>query len=164
MYVYVDPWHCVSCTNCFDAAPKTFMMNNKHGKAQAYNQWGDPEVEISWAIDACPVDCISWVTREELQRLEHVTAQELYDTNGEMLCAMQIQQGTISADTDPWEMADQLKRKLKREEERAKDSMAGNAGRAADSLQRRIERVFAAMAHELKLLGWPSYALPAGGS
>jgi ferredoxin len=164
-FVYVNPFDCVGCYQCFNAAPKTFMMHNVHGKALCYNQWGDAEIEIHWAIDACPVDCISWVSREDLQNLEHVTAQVLYDNNNEMGCAMQIRQGTAARGrgSDPFTMADEWATKVKRQAERAKLTSAGDATAAADTLERRIEKVFQAMGHELKLLGWPHYALPSGG-
>ncbi|CAK0829433.1 unnamed protein product, partial [Prorocentrum cordatum] len=93
MFAYVDPYSCISCLNCTTAAPHTFCMNAKSGKARAFAQWGDAECEIHWAIEACPVDCISWVEREDLQCLEHVTAQRLFDTNYHMECAMQAAGG-----------------------------------------------------------------------
>lgn len=159
-YVYVNPFDCVGCYQCFSAAPKTFMISNVHGKALAYNQWGDPEVEIHWAIEACPVDCISWVSREELQYLEHVTALYLYENNGQMVCATQARPGTLR---DPFTMANAVRSHMRREEEQAKLTAASDAISAADNIERRIERVFEAMPYELKLLGWPSYAVPAGG-
>jgi ferredoxin len=164
MFAYVNPYHCVSCHNCCDAAPKTFCMNMKNGKARAYSQFGDPESEIHWAIMACPVNCIHWVSREDLQALEHVTAEHLFETDQQMPCAMQLHQGTISADNDPFFWADAFKRKLAAEEERIKEKKASTAVQRAQRLERRIRKVFEAMQPELKLLGWPRFALPASRS
>lgn len=159
-YVYVNPFNCVGCYQCFSAAPKTFMMSSVHGKALAYNQWGDAEVEIHWAIEACPTDCISWVSREDLQALEHVTAVYLYENNNQMSVPTQLtsRPGKLQ---DPFTQADIWKSKAARQEKQARLLAAAGAGRAAEALESRIARIFEAMPPELKQLGWPGYAAPA---
>ena len=51
-------------------AQSTFYMNDEHGRARVFEQWGDDEETIQVAIETCPVDCIHYVPYEELERLE----------------------------------------------------------------------------------------------
>lgn len=53
-------------------------MDAEHGRARVFAQWGNSEDDLEWAVKSCPVDCISWVSRKELQVLEHVSAQQIY--------------------------------------------------------------------------------------
>mmetsp|Transcript_64710 Transcript_64710/g.148231 ORF Transcript_64710/g.148231 Transcript_64710/m.148231 type:complete len:167 (-) Transcript_64710:15-515(-) len=162
MFAYVDPYCCISCQNCAEAAPKTFCMNAKNGKAKAFAQWGDAECEITWAIESCPVDCITWVNREDLQCLEHVTAKRLHETNNYMECAMQMRQGTISSGDDPFLWAEQFKKDLRRAEARENSKTAASADERAAALEKRIQKVFDRLRPELKLMGWSAAALPLG--
>jgi len=104
-FVYVDEWSCIACRNCCDVAPKTFCLDAQQGRARVYAQWGDSEEYLDYAVASCPVDCISWVSREELQVLEYVTAAEMFD-NPVLPCSMAIQQGFwINPVFDPWRAA-----------------------------------------------------------
>jgi ferredoxin len=68
--VYVDEHTCIGCTNCATIAQSTFYMNDEHGRARVFSQWGDDDETIQIAIETCPVDCIHYVSYEELVRLE----------------------------------------------------------------------------------------------
>jgi ferredoxin len=68
--VYVDEHTCIGCTNCACIASSTFFMDDEHGRARVFNQWGDDDETIAIAIETCPVDCIHYVPYEELVRLE----------------------------------------------------------------------------------------------
>ena len=51
-------------------AQSTFFMNDEHGRARVYQQWGDTDETIQIAIETCPVDCIHYVPYDELVKLE----------------------------------------------------------------------------------------------
>ncbi len=40
-------------------------------------QWVDDEDSLQTAIDACPVECIHWVQKQDLPALEHVMQRVL---------------------------------------------------------------------------------------
>ncbi|CAB9520811.1 DNAJ heat shock N-terminal domain-containing protein [Seminavis robusta] len=68
--VYVDEHTCIGCTNCAMIAQSTFFMQDDHGRARVFEQWGDDDETIKIAIETCPVDCIHYVPYDELVRLE----------------------------------------------------------------------------------------------
>lgn len=68
--VYVDEHTCIGCTNCAMIAQSTFLMDEEHGRARVFSQWGDDDETIQIAIETCPVDCIHYVPYDELVRLE----------------------------------------------------------------------------------------------
>ena len=68
--VYVDEHACIGCYNCAVVAQSTFFMEEEHGRARVFEQWGDDDETIAIAIDTCPVDCIHYVPYEELVALE----------------------------------------------------------------------------------------------
>lgn len=68
--VYVDEVSCIGCTNCAMIAQSTFFMEQEHGRARVFRQWGDDDETIAIAIDTCPVDCIHYIPYEELEKLE----------------------------------------------------------------------------------------------
>ena len=70
--VWVDERKCIGCTYCSSVATNTFAMEPEQGRARAFRQDGDSEELIQEAIDTCPVDCIDWVSFEELRELEEV--------------------------------------------------------------------------------------------
>ncbi len=67
--VWVDERKCIGCTYCSSVATNTFAMEPDQGRARAFRQDGDSEELIQEAIDTCPVDCIEWVSFEELIKL-----------------------------------------------------------------------------------------------
>ncbi len=70
--VWVDERKCIGCTYCSSVATNTFAMEPEQGRARAFRQDGDSEELIQEAIDTCPVDCIEWVSFEELIKLRKV--------------------------------------------------------------------------------------------
>ena len=70
--VWVDERKCIGCTYCSSVATNTFAMEPEQGRARAFRQDGDSEELIQEAIDTCPVDCIDWVSFDELVKLEEV--------------------------------------------------------------------------------------------
>ncbi len=70
--VWVDERKCIGCTYCSSVATNTFAMEPEQGRARAFRQDGDSEELIQEAIDTCPVDCIDWVSFEDLAELEEV--------------------------------------------------------------------------------------------
>ena len=70
--VWVDERKCIGCTYCSSVATNTFSMEPEQGRARAFRQDGDSEELIQEAIDTCPVDCIDWVSFEDLVKLEEV--------------------------------------------------------------------------------------------
>ena len=70
--VWVDERKCIGCTYCSSVATNTFAMEPEQGRARAFRQDGDSDELIQEAIDTCPVDCIDWVSFEELIELEEV--------------------------------------------------------------------------------------------
>ncbi len=48
------------------------LQEDEYGRARVHAQWGDEEEAIREAVDLCPVDCISFVTRAQLALLEYV--------------------------------------------------------------------------------------------
>lgn len=51
-------------------ASNTFVVEPDWGRSRAIRQDGDSTERIQEAIDTCPVDCIHWVSYEELPDLE----------------------------------------------------------------------------------------------
>jgi ferredoxin len=75
-YTYVDEDTCIGCTYCADIARNTFFMEQDiKGAARVFNQGGDTEEVIEEAIDACPVNCINYVSFEDLVTLENERLQ-----------------------------------------------------------------------------------------
>tara|TARA_B100000579_G_scaffold225493_1_gene184640 strand:+ start:138 stop:509 length:372 start_codon:yes stop_codon:yes gene_type:complete len=68
--VWVDERKCIGCTYCSTVATNTFAMEPDQGRARAFRQDGDSEDLIQEAMDTCPVDCIEWVTFEDLDKLK----------------------------------------------------------------------------------------------
>ncbi|KAF8378256.1 hypothetical protein HHK36_029595 [Tetracentron sinense] len=68
--LFVDENACIGCQECVHHASNTFMMDEVLGCARVKVQFGDKEERIQVSVDACPVNCIHWVEREELAVLE----------------------------------------------------------------------------------------------
>jgi len=150
MFAFVDEWNCICCRNCCDVAPRTFCIDAESGRARVYTQWGDDEEHLKYALMACPVDCISWVSREHLQRLEYVTAETMYEDGAASLPnPMAIRQGTFNGEVkDPFQMAKEFQAKKRADEERAKAS--GGFLAVADMFAGRIGQVLARLTPKLR--------------
>jgi ferredoxin len=68
-HTFVDEFTCIGCKNCANTAPKTFDIEENHGRARVMSQYGNPAL-VEMAIQTCPVDCIYWVTPAQLTLLE----------------------------------------------------------------------------------------------
>jgi ferredoxin len=76
--VWVDEAVCIGCRYCANVATNTFVVEPDWGRSRAFRQDGDSTERIQEAIDTCPVDCIHWVSYEELPALEEQSrSQEL---------------------------------------------------------------------------------------
>lgn len=58
---FVDQKACIGCGACVAVCPNVFEMD-EDGKSRVKNPSGDTEENIQKAIDACPVQAISWKT------------------------------------------------------------------------------------------------------
>ena len=70
--VWVDEAKCIGCQYCVHVASNTFIVDEFHGRSHAIRQDGDSVDIVQEAIDTCPVDCIDWVSFEDLIKLEEV--------------------------------------------------------------------------------------------
>ncbi|KAK9810222.1 hypothetical protein WJX72_006958 [[Myrmecia] bisecta] len=68
--VFVDEYTCIGCRACCGVCPKSFKIDDEHGRARAVSQDADSPARLQEAIDTCPVDCIHWVTAPQLALLE----------------------------------------------------------------------------------------------
>lgn len=80
-YAFVDEFSCIGCRNCNNVCPKTFEMEEEHGRARVMRQDADTPEKVQEAIDTCPVSCIHWVTAPQLTMLEETMGKmERVDT------------------------------------------------------------------------------------
>jgi len=56
---FIDQDECIGCGNCEESCPDVFRMNDD-GIAEVHDSHGATIELIQDAIDACPVECISW--------------------------------------------------------------------------------------------------------
>lgn len=76
--VWVDEAVCIGCRYCAHVAGNTFLVEPLWGRSRAIRQDGDSTETIQEAIDTCPVDCIHWVSYEDVPQLEdRLRSQEL---------------------------------------------------------------------------------------
>ncbi|KAG5527220.1 hypothetical protein RHGRI_028203 [Rhododendron griersonianum] len=68
--LFVDENACIGCRECVHNASNTFVMDEALGCARVKVQYGDDDTKIEVSVDSCPVNCIHWVEKEELQVLE----------------------------------------------------------------------------------------------
>lgn len=69
-FVHVDEQDCIGCKYCASVARNTFFMEDDAGRARVYSQGTDTPEIVMEAIDCCPVNCISYVSLEDLVILE----------------------------------------------------------------------------------------------
>ncbi|KAL4422817.1 hypothetical protein ABPG75_009014 [Micractinium tetrahymenae] len=147
--VFVDEQTCIGCKQCVWCAPATFRMEDVYGRSRVFGQWLDKEDDIQAAMDACPVSCIHWVSREDLPALEFVVRYKVKRTN---VAAMMSAQG--GAVDDVWAAAAKyLKERKRKEEDRARAarySAAQEAARraAAEALAARQDGWFDQFVHK----------------
>eukprot|EP00439_Symbiodinium_sp_Y106_P037386 s1977_g4.t1 len=148
-FVFVDEWTCIACRNCCDVAPRTFCIDADAGRARVFAQWGNGEELLDYAVQSCPVDCIYWVSREELQVLEHVTRDRMYEIGNQPPNSMT---GIGSGMADPFSMAMGFMSKQADEKRRQQALGAGSAEFSA--MQERIRELFGRLSESLRRAGW----------
>jgi ferredoxin len=63
----IDQWECISCGTCVEQTEHVFFLpSEEDAKATPIAQEGPMDL-IQDAIDACPVTCISWTSKEEAE-------------------------------------------------------------------------------------------------
>lgn len=63
----IDQWECISCGTCVEQTEKVFYLPSEtDAKATPIAQDGPMDL-IQDAIDACPVTCIAWTSRDEAE-------------------------------------------------------------------------------------------------
>ncbi|CAM6103178.1 unnamed protein product [Calypogeia fissa] len=80
--IFVDENVCVGCRECVHVASNTFTMDENTGCARVKAQWADPEPFVKMAREACPVNCIHLVEREDLAFLEFLIRPQPKPSNG----------------------------------------------------------------------------------
>lgn len=142
--VFVDENTCIGCKQCVWAAPAMFRMETLYGRSQVWGQWLNSLEQIETAIDACPVQCIHWVARDQLPVLEHVMAK-LPRTNVGIMAAGQ---GGAVADVFAASVTfvKQRQQKAERREKLRRERLEAEAASAAEaaanggaSSRRRVE-------------------------
>jgi len=153
--LFVDEWACICCRNCCDIAPSSFCIQSDNGRANVYTQWGNSEEYLDYAVAACPVDCIYWVDRTELQVLEWVTAQRMVEDMGNLPCPMQARQKSYDgALPDPFGMAGKYQGKL--EQKLRMKAQASEEGKAEyDAFQLRMQKAFKKLPQRLRASMFP---------
>lgn len=69
-FAFVDEFSCIGCKNCANTAESTFEMEPLWGRARVCSQRADQPALVQEAIDTCPVNCIHWVSAQQLTLLE----------------------------------------------------------------------------------------------
>lgn len=70
--LFVDGNACIGCRECVHNASNTFTMDETLGRARVKVQYGDNDQKIQVSVESCPVNCIYWVEKEELEVLEYL--------------------------------------------------------------------------------------------
>ncbi|CAE7206230.1 DJC76 [Symbiodinium sp. KB8] len=149
--LFVDEWSCICCRNCCDIAPQSFCIQNDNGRANVYMQWGNSEEYLDYAVTSCPVDCIYWVSREELQVLEYVTAEQMVEDKGALPCPLSARQGMAKEPLwDPFSAANSFTAKLA-DEERRRQMLSESAGESIDAWTQRMKEVFDRLPMKLRM-------------
>lgn len=153
-FVFVDEWSCIACRNCCDVAPQTFCIGADAGRARVFAQWGNCEEDLDYAVTACPVDCIYWVSREDLAVLEFVTRERLYETGNTMPCPMAVRLGNASATVNPFSLAENWKQRAKAEGERRAKTGASRFASWASDVAGRIQAAYSRLSESIRKRGW----------
>lgn len=98
-FVYVDEPCCIGCTYCASIARSTFFMEDDHGRARVYNQGGDSLEVIDEAIDSCPVNCIHFVSWEDLIILETERAGQVINNAARLRSQQECTSGASITDS-----------------------------------------------------------------
>ena len=80
--IFVDETVCIGCGHCAHVASSTFILEENYGRARVIAQDGDEEEIIQEAIDTCPVDCIAWVSYNDINKLEEARKYQVIQNLG----------------------------------------------------------------------------------
>ncbi|KAI5073610.1 hypothetical protein GOP47_0012033 [Adiantum capillus-veneris] len=80
--IFVDENSCIGCRECVFNARRTFAMDEACGTARVTSQWADSDSQIKVALEACPVNCIHYVDKEDLPILEYLMRPQPKASNG----------------------------------------------------------------------------------
>lgn len=80
--IFVDETVCIGCGHCAHVARNTFFLEENYGRARVVAQDGDDEDLVQEAIDTCPVDCIAWVSYNDLSKLEEARKHQVIQNLG----------------------------------------------------------------------------------
>lgn len=84
-FVYVDEVDCIGCTHCASTARHTFFMEEEWGRARAFRQDGDDPETVAVAIDTCPVNCIYYVSYDDLVTLEQEREAQVINNSARLV-------------------------------------------------------------------------------
>jgi len=90
-FVHVDEETCIGCTNCATVARSTFFMTDEHGRARVFRQSGDSDELVAEAVDTCPVDCIWYVSWEDLVILENERKYQVINNQARLVSGSNIE-------------------------------------------------------------------------
>ncbi|KAM7256721.1 hypothetical protein ACFE04_012462 [Oxalis oulophora] len=80
--LFVDESACIGCRECVHHAGNTFVIDEAVGAARVKLQYGDDDQNIEVSFESCPVNCIHWVTSEELPVLEFLMQPQPKEGHG----------------------------------------------------------------------------------
>ena len=109
--VFVDESQCIGCVQCATAAPNTFRIETRFGRARVVDQWADGPERVADAVETCPVRCIHLVDAvADLPILERVAAR-LWKERGLFGSGISAKRASGNDDASPFEVADALRRR-----------------------------------------------------
>mmetsp|Transcript_35354 Transcript_35354/g.89114 ORF Transcript_35354/g.89114 Transcript_35354/m.89114 type:complete len:354 (-) Transcript_35354:62-1123(-) len=152
--IFVDETTCIGCSHCSMCAPNTFAIEEGHGRARVFRQWGDPEDDVREAIDICPVDCIHYVKRSQLALLEWVLKSCEREDIAIMARRRSGNMGASAAAASPFTRAEIFSAAVRSTKEL--DAAATTSQDAA--LAGTIARAFLAMPRDVRAKVWPEWA------
>ncbi|KAK9849494.1 hypothetical protein WJX84_009836 [Apatococcus fuscideae] len=153
--LFVDETACIGCRQCTGICPDTFAMEDDYGRARVTTQWADDAEYVSEAIDLCPLDCISYVPRDQLALLEFVMKSCKREDPAILARRRSGNMGTAPNKENPFDRARVF---LKRRKEAKLSIESGSAKRTHDeTLSAAIARAWIALPHGARQTGWPSW-------
>ena len=154
--VFVDETACIGCRNCVHCASGTFKMEEDFGRARVHTQWGNSREDVEIAVDSCPVECIHFVTRDDLPLLE-------YCMGSARRVGVAVMQAGAAGGDDPFAMARAFREK-RLEEWQAWSNRGGDVGEwdalknGLGALGAEIGRAWRALKPETRRKGWRSWS------
>ena len=110
---FVDESRCIGCVQCATAAPNTFRVETRFGRARVVDQWADGADAVADAVETCPVRCIHFVDPVlDLPILERVTARLWKERGGGGIGGIAAKR--TGGDASPFEVVNALRRRADR--------------------------------------------------